>query len=135
MTDFVNICCNDSAGNFAGVAHAMRIGDIELEPHWLPAPALTWERAPDRLVLYGIAWRITGVIDAPGSIACTGFRFQLDDMTEAETLAAFVIRLQLRGTWCCTSGPSEFFAWFNGDYPAQAPSALVCRWLADAVAT
>lgn len=107
----IDIACNDpDTGVFAHEAHAISIGDIELDSYGAPRRFVLMEGG-DQFRLSGKPWRYYAYKYGIGNWCWDGFW-----MTQADA-ADFVNWLRQRRLFDCTQAPERFFDWYNSDAP------------------
>lgn len=124
----LQVACNDeTCGVFAYRAAEIRIGSIELEPK-------SWQREPrfvdlgDRVRLAGKVWPVTGSVEYFGNWCWNAYVLGYGKTkTEKRWLTNFVIWLRRRRLFSITTGPTDFFEWWN--FRRDASPAEVHGWI------
>jgi hypothetical protein len=112
---YLEVVCNDpDNGNFCGRAFGLQIGDAEFEAsNWRYGHAFS---ELDRAVrLAGKTWKTCGSKEWFGNWCWN--RYELFDRTKTTRwyMVDFVTWMRDRRLFRCSTAPSEFFEWFNGD--------------------
>lgn len=116
---YLEVACNDpDNGLFAEKAMQLQIGDAEFEPkHWDAPPRFVDLGGSVRLA--GKRWYIDGVTTWFGNWCWNRYLLSRAGYAGAITprwyMVEFLTWLRGRDLFRCSTGPSEFYDWFNGD--------------------
>jgi hypothetical protein len=125
---YLEVACNDpDNGIFAGRAFGLQIGEAEFEStDWRNGHAFA--ELDGAVRLSGKIWKICGSKEWFGNWCWNRYELYDRQKTTRWYLVDFVTWLRSRRIFNCTTAPSEFFDWFNGD-KSLAPKnihRLVC---------
>ena len=127
------IACNDARGCFTGSAEALRLGSIELEARFSPAPELVEHSGPPEISLAGTTWPCCGVVAGVGSLAWTGYTLGNPSrrIWAMPTLVRLLRKLRELRLYDMTTGPTPLFEWWHGE--REASDAELHTWISDAL--
>lgn len=113
---WIHVACNNpNNGMFIGRAPELQVGEAWFECRRARAPRFT--ELPDGFRLAGKEWASDRSIDWFGNWCWNAYRLDTGTKDSASILLAleFLNWLRRRNLYTCTTGPAEFFDWFNGE--------------------
>lgn len=117
MPLYLDVACNDpDNGLFYERADQLNIGDAELEPRHYYAPPRFVE-LPDAIRLAGKTWQCESSTYGVGNWCWNRYVLAPKGagVTHRWYMVEFLTWLRRRKLFHCSTAPSEFFEWFNGD--------------------
>ena len=126
---YLDVACKDpDNGLFAHRAEMLQIGDAEFElKHSGPAPRFV--ETDSGIRLSGKNWRVMGSREWVGNWCWNRYQLGIIEKTTRWYMVDFLTWLRDRRLFGCTTGPSDFYEWFNGDDHLSPTDvhAIVCR--------